>query len=70
MFLSFWCIFAFCIREVKFIIRGIFFPIPDDAVDRRKLGYQLLILTVVLGLIGTFIFLLKQDLPFVVYELY
>ena len=32
-----------------------YFPIPNDAVDRRKLGSQLLILTVVLGLIRTFI---------------
>ena len=32
------------------------FPIPDDAVDRRKLGSQFLILTVILGLIRTFIF--------------
>ena len=38
------------------------FPIPDDAVDRRKLGSQLLILTVVLhvGLISTFIFLFQN----------
>ena len=36
--------------------------IPDDTVDRRKLGFQILIFTIVLDLIWTFNFLNLWDL--------
>ena len=52
------CYFTFEYRSTRHI-----FLIPDDAViDRRKLGFWILIFTIVLGLISTLILLSKMPL--------